>query len=408
MAAARTHAGTVIALVATGIIVASAGGWLTGRWSWTVAAGALAQIAFAAGTALARGKTEQVPQSDVHVSVADASVTAGNDAYFAGRDLHRTNINNVTKRPAALASGAVLLGSLILAVGGTAYWGSQPGGRFYAAPSLHATAPGKDSPESPATRRSPSHAEPSAGTSSSGAPQGTWNTAATFHEKDSGGDSITQSILFGAPRPLSQLPAVAAAYEDTYGECEWAAMDPPARDLAIPFRIISTLNSKVQVQANVEMEAIDFISSSGSDTGLLADPTADSAFDVLGAYPEGVSCDVTGVSPPEEGPAPVLSQPGDPVTFDGWLIFSNAVSASYPDGNTSALGQTYVYLNLDSGATGMDLDSGGTGMDDIQATGPGVCNPSSSQEFASPLLHIGGPVTSGEGCTGSFSGPAGA
>jgi hypothetical protein len=393
LAAARIHVSTVIALAISGIIVASAGGWLTGRWPWSVAAGALGQVAFAAGVALARGKGERAPQPATGASVASASVAAGNDAYVAGRDLHNTNITKVARRPATLAPVAILAGSLILVVAGTAYWGTQPGGRFRAAPSVRATAPGKDSPRSPAAGHSPPHAALPAGAPASGTPQDTWNTVATFHEEDPGGDSVTQSISFAAPRPLSELPAVAAAYEETGSQCAAAAPIPPARDLAIPFQIMSTLNSRVQVQASIELGSADFLTDAGADNGLIAE--SPDGTDVLGAYQEGISCDVDeGFN---NGTAPVLALPGDPVTFDGWLIFQDVVSASYPDGDTAALGQTFAYL---------DVGLGGTAMSDVQATGPGVCDPPASalsQSADPPLLHIGGPVTSPEGCTGSFS-----
>lgn len=127
--------------------------------------------------------------------------------------------------------------------------------------------------------------------------------------------------------------------------------------------------------------------------------------EVVGEYGGKFGCDIytsPGTAAGAAGkPTIPLSRTGQAVTFNGWIIFSGAISPDQPDGDTNALGQTYAGL----GFVGTDIDN-------VRATGPGVCDGLTVDTFqgrenvdgSPPFLHMDGPVASREGCSGHFSG----
>jgi hypothetical protein len=191
--------------------------------------------------------------------------------------------------------------------------------------------------------------------------------AATLHETDGDGDSTTQVVSFGTVVPLPQLPAVEQAVENT---CSSALL--PARALALPFTVVTTLNSSVPFRVPLVFNVNTFQNSQGISHGYLGT--------VVGDYTSGISC------PQYVGGSTTLSSQGSSDTFKAWLIFPDAITPNHPDGDMKALGETYL-----------EVDS----LSIQRATGPAVCN-SGGDGSSPPYLHVGGRVFGFEGCTGTY------
>jgi hypothetical protein len=206
-----------------------------------------------------------------------------------------------------------------------------------------------------------------------------------------GPDPCHNAVLFGTPVPLSQVPQVASVVASA---CFNASVSgPAARDLVIPFNIVSTLNSSVPVQVPLGMIVGDFRDSSANDSGI-----ANNGVVVIGNFSDGLDCDGDKYGPSGGGTV-TLSREGVPVTFQGWLVFQDAITPHYPNGNIRALGQTYAQLDMIQG-TGLTINN-------VRVTGPGVCvgHYTAGYNIASPpFLHIGGPQFGWEQCTGHFVG----
>jgi hypothetical protein len=393
---------TIISSVA-GILAGILGSWLTGKWLWGVAVGVLLLIAVVAGAEAVKvqaegGEGSRKKSGEDALVHQEVSIKVGRDftpidSIVAGRDLIQNQTTNANSRKGSLvALAAICLCSLLVGTGGTIYLRPEPRGHriqvthAISRPTVsHTTV----SPESSAT--------PFAGNASQ------WkglHRAATFTETDATGDSITQAIWFSTPIPLSQLPAVASVAQSACSNNQ--AANPPGRDLVVPFAIASRLNSDVAVQATVTMSVDDFLNSSSQDGGLVQLNQESTA--LLGDFQGGMECDDNQSF--GDGGSVSLSRKGDYSVFGGWIIFSNAITADYPDGDIPALGQTYAQLDIGQG--------GGTAIDRIQASGPGVCVGESVTNVVGqtenvnvdppPFLHIGGPVYSWEGCSGHYSG----
>jgi hypothetical protein len=373
----RTTAAVLSAVA--GILAGILGGWLVGRWAWGVAAAVLTLIAVVAGGEVIKARAEEgenTPHSEgragdriIAMTVADhATVTASVIATGDVDQSRTTHISRGTPVPAAVAICAV---AVIAVAGGTVYFSHQPEhDRGGASPRHHSAF--RDS--GPTARTAPGNALSSPGATSTSAAAGP--VAATIHEADSGGDSITQTVSFGTPVPLTQFSLVENAVAG--GICGTLPPGPAARDLAVPVTIVSVLNSSIPAQANVSMSTGQFWDNSGNSNGLLDSTT-------IGDFTDGPQCEYGGETVS-------LNREGVPVTFHAWLVFSGAITPNHPHGDMTALGQTYAQLDLGNFTT--------------HATGREVCvdpnHPGYSPGF-SLFLHIGGPVSSWEQCTGSFT-----
>jgi hypothetical protein len=265
-------------------------------------------------------------------------------------------ITNVFRGSGMGSQLAVCLVALLFMVAGTAYYGNEPGGRFNDPPS----------------------------TGSAGGPPGDWIPAATFDETDSAtGDHVTQTVSFQDPVPLTQA-SEAESLIQTPG-CELGPVDDPvSRDLAVPFRIISTLKSDQAVQGSLLMSLDNLYDTSGNTVGLVSSPgdVADGEYQGIPACGESAAVNLN----PGEGP----------VTYYGWLIFPGAISPDNPDGSALDLGETYAQLELAQG-TGPDFDN-------IHESGPWLCTSNADSELGI-YLHIGGTIASWERCDQSYNGP---
>jgi hypothetical protein len=388
MVASPTRVVAAVASVVAGILAGILGGWLTGRWSWGAAAGVLILIAVAAGAEVVKACSES-RTGGRHSHLDDrpiarlASMDIGDHATIRGSvvaagDVDQSRTTNVRRGNAVPAAIAICALALAASTGGTIYLGNKPGGRLYTPKSRPPAA--LREPRPPA---SSSDAPPSSGASATAKVR----LAATFRETDSSGDSITQTVSFGAPTPLSQVTKVAAAAEDA---CMTTLPGPPARDLAIPVTIISTLKSSVAVQASLALTLGNFYDSSGNSQGLGQNGI------VIGSFGNGLGCD------DGSGGYVTLSEEGASSSFHAWLVLPDAISPRYPTGNMAALGQTYVQLDLAPGYTSIPIDN-------AVVTGPGVCAGLYTFEESfmpmsnyRPYLHIGGKAYSWEQCTGHY------
>jgi hypothetical protein len=333
------------------IIAGILGESISGRWYWAVTASLLALLAVAAGAGVlvsqSAKRRSRLPAA-AGVYSWNWTTDAGRDAYVAAGNMR---ITNVTRKSGPGGMLAVCLAALILAVGGTAYFGNEPGGRFYYPPS----------------------AEPGDGSFTG------WTAAAAIDEKDSAtGDHVVQTVSFQSPVPLSQVPEAQSLIQIS-GCGLGPVSDPVSRDLAVPFRIISTLKSDQQVQVSLMLAPGNLTDASGNTDGLVSSP-ADVA---VGEYQGTPACGET---------AALTLSPGEgPVTYYGWLIFPGAVSPDYPRGNTLDLGETFAQLEL---ALTMQQS-----FDNVSESGPWVCA-SNSDSSAGAFIHIGGTMVAGEQCNG--------
>jgi hypothetical protein len=417
---ARVKTAAAISAVA-GILAGILGSWLAGQWLWGVAGGVLALTVVATGAEVIKAGAEEAGRRGgaadadpsgqrTEVNAVVGNITAANST-IAGRDITQTTeITNVTRRhqvsPAGLVSGLGVAALLVL-VAGTGLLSRAPGGMFQQlTPQGAAPAAGQADANRPGANASPVASESiSAGGS---LPSVRYQFAATYHETNSDGDSVTQKVAFGSPMSASQLSAIGSTSQ---GACDSVsgqnlsantAAEPASRDLAIPFSIASTDNADQQVSASVFLSLADFNNTDFNDAGgLIADigyPLA------VGESDDNWLC--WAALWPGDGES-VVVDPGTTVTFDGWLIFNGGISPDYPAGNPTELGDTFANLN--------QAEAGGTQVGGVQVTGPGVCVgesedlgnlDESGSSNGPPFLHIGGPVASWEGCTGGYSGPA--
>jgi hypothetical protein len=383
----RVNVKSALAAVAVGMPVAILVEWLTSQLAWSVATGLLLVV-----FVLAWSRTALV-----------ASLHAGRDLHIAGRDILNVekmhvaigSIKYVLVRPAR-GSTVTAVVSVVLALWGTVYLGTQPGGRLEAV--------------------FPDYIRPaehwfSGGATGGGSSPVSWKTAATFHETGQGGDSVTQTVSFGEPVPLSSLPDVSTAAQNV--ACTPASLPQNgqiSRDLAVPFRIVSTLDSSVTYAAPVSMAAGVFYDPNDNSDGFgnVSDGAVSAAalsFVELGG---SIRCDLAqNFSDPETFSAPEtisLSTEDDPVETDGWLVFTGVIDADNPAGNMGALGQTYAQLDFGSEAQGTSIEVTGPGVCTSNSTTQGPDNPQGFDNNFPPYLHLGGPVSSWEQCTGSFTG----
>ncbi len=210
-------------------------------------------------------------------------------------------------------------------------------------------------------------------TSGSGTQGGTGDTVSIT---DGQGDSYTQVISFGTPGVESQ-------YQDAVSGMETCQVVPPipARNIAVPVTITTTLNSSIQTQIPVSLDAGPFISGGQDNPSTLGLQGAM----VIYQTSVGDQCEPGGTT----GAEVTLSQ-GQSATVQAWLVFVDAVSPSHPLGDPAALGQTYVAVVQGAHATGPDVCSGNTETDTSSTAGP-------------PYLHFAGTVYPFENCTGSYS-----
>ena len=347
--------GTVF-LLAVGV-VAIVGGFVAGRWAWAIIAGLLALLAVTAGAAaragLAAKRRRQQAASAGMMYSWNWTVDSERDTYVAGGDIR---ITKVFRRSGIGGQLAICLVALLLIITGTAYYGNQPGGQF------------NDSPS----------------TGAAGGPAGDWIPGATFDEKDSStGDHVIQVVSFQHPVPLTQVSAAESLIQ--IPGCELGPVDEPvSRDLAVPFRIISTLKSDEPVQDSLLMSLDNLYDASGNTVGLVSSP-GDVA---VGEYQGTRACG--------EAAAINLSPGEGPVTYYGWFIFPGAISPNHPDGSALDLGETYAQLELAQGI--------GPDFDNISEAGPWLCAGNANSELGT-YLHIGGTIGSWERCNQRYDGP---
>ena len=395
MSRARPNYAAVVISPVASIVAGILGSWLTGEWSWGIILGLLCMITLVAGAEVVKAGAEregdQKESLEPKQAVSGAHFEIGGDFYPAnsvvvGRDIsHTTNINS--RKGSSVALVAVSLCALLSGTGGTVYFWHE-----HDLPHLQPTSPASHAAGSSRT------ATPQPSTSMSVGNGTQWaglHLAATFNETDSSGDSITQAVWFSTPLPLSQLPSVAAAQN----ACSLSQITVPlGRDLVVPFAIATRLNSSIAVEATVGLTINDFFNSSSGDDGLLQNGPAV----VLGRFQNGILCDDASSG---DGGTVTLSGEGDEDVFKGWIIFVNAITADNPHGNISVLGQTYAQLDIGPGSK--------SPADAIRVSGPGVCVKTAT--YASngninlnadspPYIHIGGPESTWEGCSGYYSG----
>jgi hypothetical protein len=383
----RVNTRSTLVALAAGMLIAILVAWLTGNAAWSVAAGLLLAV-----FVLAWSRTALI-----------ASLHAGRDLHVAGRDMiiaekvHVAigSIKYVLIRPAR-GSTITAVAAVFLVLWGTAYFGAQPGGRLeaifpdYIRPAEHLFSGG------------------SAGGNSASV---SWNTAATFRETDQDGDSVTQTVSFAKPVPLSSLPDLSATAQST--ACSTASSPQNAqisRDLVIPFRIVSTLDSSVTYAAPVSMAAGVFYNPNDISDGLGtisggSETSAAPSFVELG---ESIQCDLSlNYADPEtftSAETVTLSTKGVPVDTYGWLVFTDVINGDNPTVSTEALGQTYAQLDFGSDAQGTRIAVTGPDVCTSSSTTQGPDNPQGGGKNFPPYLHLGGPVSPWEQCTGSFTG----
>lgn len=414
MRGARGKTAAAISAVA-GILAGVLGSWLAGQWLWGVAAGVLVLTVIATGAEVikagAEGRDRRDQESDAGQSGqhTEINAVAGNiTSEIAGRDITKTQVTNITSRhqgsPLGLIAGLGVAALLVLAAG-TGLLSRAPGGVFQQKTprgAAHTLGPAASGAKVPVARQS---------TSPGGSlPSVRYQLAATYHESNSDGDSVTQEVSFGSPLSASRLTSIASMSQ---GACDDVSdpnssgsttSEPPSRDLVIPFSIVSTDNADQQVSASVFLSLDDFDNADQADAGgLIGD------FGTPVAVGESGGHWLCWMAVWDGNGGTVVVDPGKTVTFDGWLIFNGGISPDYPAGNPRQLGYTVAILN--------QTNAGLTQVSTVQATGPGVCVGESDNGGVTylyeagaastpPFLHIGGPIASWEGCTGSYSGPA--
>lgn len=404
MARSRIRVGAIFISSVAGALSGLVGAGYTGKWPWGIVVGVVVLVALAAGAKAMGAWHEQKdagrgPDEDNRIDGESFIAVGGNfssdNSVIAARDVNQSKVTNIRSgNTTPLLLAALCLALLAGGAGGTLIMGHGPDGARVSG-SRSGGNPDRRPVASP--QASPGH---SAGNASGSAMA---YRAATFTETDSTGDSVTQALWFEKPFPLSRMPSLAPMAQTACTDTP--VTDPSGRDLVVPFIIVSRLNSTVAAQASVTLSVGDFVPSSPANYDGGLDPSTEQNVIVLGNFQGGIACDAAGASGNYSGGGTVtVDRKGAFVAFSGWLIFRNAVTANNPDGNMSALGQTYVQLSVGNGY--------GTAFDTLRASGPGVCSGLNSgignlDGASPPFIHIGGPVHSWEGCSGSYSGSAG-
>jgi hypothetical protein len=224
------------------------------------------------------------------------------------------------------------------------------------------------SPPSSSQPDSPGGASPasSSGDSSSG-------LGAVVNVQDGQGDSYTQSFTFGSPEPESDAPDVVSGVQT----CA-LGVAIPARNLVVPVKITTTLNSSVQTQISIQLN----ISQYSSD-----EPNAGIPGDIIYQLSSGPQC-----ATDQPGGVVTLSQ-GQSATTQAWIVVQDAITPAFPNGDTAQLGTNFIYFSY-------------AGTSDVtSAQGTAVCNgdPQTSQMESPPFLVFAGNAPSGEGCDGNYT-----
>jgi hypothetical protein len=196
--------------------------------------------------------------------------------------------------------------------------------------------------------------------------------SAVVNMQSSQGDAFTQSFSFGSPEPESDVPDVINGVQT----CQ-LGVPIPARNLVVPVRITTTLNTSIQTQLPIEMNIGQF--SSELTDGL----PVDFIYQTTG----GDLCS-TGNQP---GADVTLSQ-GQSTTTQAWIVLQDAVTPAHPNGDPAQLGANFIYFN--AGAV-------------TSAQGAAVCNgdAQTQQMDSPPFLRFAGNVPAGEDCSGKYSTP---
>jgi hypothetical protein len=193
--------------------------------------------------------------------------------------------------------------------------------------------------------------------------------------KDNQGDSYTQTFTFASPEPESDATDAINGMQT----CE-LGVAIPTRNMVVPVQITTTLTTSVQTQIPIEIEVGQY-SSDDANSGLPGD--------VIYQTTSGDQCETD-----QPGGEVTLNQ-GQSATTNAWIVLQNAITPSYPNGDTAELGVNFVYFGPDNDVT--------------SAQGTAVCS-GDSQAQASysspPYLVFAGNAPSGEGCDGQYTAPA--
>lgn len=221
----------------------------------------------------------------------------------------------------------------------------------------------------------------STGTDPSGSSTASGDVVATFHFKDTVGDSVTATYSLGSPVPEAQMSAVASGASACAGNTNIDA------NIVIPVTVTATLNSDVGMSA-------DF-SFSNSGFNQIRPPNSPSALLATFVYDDGQSgyaCD-NGASDDGAGVALTLAQ-GSPVSTTAWIVLSGAISPDYPDGDPASIGVSAVLPNFVP-------QFSPTSESSYSGSGPAVCTDGASGPLGQAgawALHIGGKTYPSESC----------
>jgi hypothetical protein len=218
----------------------------------------------------------------------------------------------------------------------------------------------------PPSSQADSQPASSSGNSSSG-------LGAVVNMQDGQGDSYSQTFTFGSLEPESDVPEVISGVQT----CQ-LGVAIPARNLVVPVKITTTLNSSVQTQISIQVNISQY-SSDESNAGIPGD--------VIYQLTSGAQC-----ATDQPGGVVTLSQ-GQSVTTQAWIVLQDAITPAYPNGDTAQLGTNFIYFSY---AGSSDVTS---------AQGTAVCNgdPQTNQTESPPFLVFAGNAPSGEGCNGTYT-----